>query len=140
MHYFSNILGNCPLKIKGRLIRSPVCLSVYPFLYPPLTAFEPTDGFHEIQHGCHPTEGGLDAIVSNPTASTLFKWRIFRLLRWMQNQYQSALDYEGLSSVTIVGRQKSTVVKKLTSLLGPILEQDWDARVPIVVQQWSPGT
>jgi hypothetical protein len=30
-------------------------------------------------------EGDFDSIIFNPVASTIQKWRTFKLLRWMQN-------------------------------------------------------
>jgi hypothetical protein len=34
------------------------------------------------------------AMLLNPIASTIPKWRTFRLLRWMQNFHQSTLDHD----------------------------------------------
>jgi hypothetical protein len=36
--------------------------------------------FYEIQQGSHAVEGGVDAIIFNPVASTIPKWRTFKLL------------------------------------------------------------
>jgi hypothetical protein len=38
----------------------------------------------------------------NTLASTVPKWQTFILLKWVQNLHLSALDFEGLSSVTMV--------------------------------------
>jgi hypothetical protein len=49
--------------------------------------------FHEIQHGGHATEGEVDAVIFNLVASTVPKWKTFKLLRWTQNLYQSAREH-----------------------------------------------
>jgi hypothetical protein len=49
--------------------------------------------FHEMRYGGHATEGDLDAILFNPVASTIPKWWMFKLLRWMQNVHQSMWDH-----------------------------------------------
>jgi hypothetical protein len=41
------------------------------------------------KQGGHATEGGLDAIISKPVASTILTGKEFELLRWMQNQNHS---------------------------------------------------
>jgi hypothetical protein len=46
-----------------------------------------------MRYGGHATEGDLDAILFNPVASTIPKWRMFKLLRWMQNVHQSMWDH-----------------------------------------------
>jgi hypothetical protein len=35
-----------------------------------------------------------DVTLRNSVASNIKKWRTFRLLRWMQNLYQSTWDHE----------------------------------------------
>jgi hypothetical protein len=50
--------------------------------------------FYEIRHRGLVIEGDVDVIIFNAIASTILKWT-FRLLRWVQNLYQSAFDYEG---------------------------------------------
>jgi hypothetical protein len=42
----------------------------------------------------HAIEVDLDAILSNPVASTSPKWRTFKLLRLMQDLHQSTCDHE----------------------------------------------
>jgi hypothetical protein len=37
-------------------------------------------------------ECDLDVILFNPVASTIQKWRMFRLLRWNKNLYHSTRD------------------------------------------------
>jgi hypothetical protein len=37
----------------------------------------------EILYGCDDVEGDLDAILFNPFASTIPKWWVLKLLRWM---------------------------------------------------------
>jgi hypothetical protein len=54
----------------------------------PIT-FETLIDFHEIQHGSHATEDDLESIFLIPIALTIPKWLKFKLLRWMQNWYQS---------------------------------------------------
>jgi hypothetical protein len=44
-------------------------------------------------------EDDLDYIPHNPIASTIPKWRTFKLLRWMQNLHQSAWDLDILCNV-----------------------------------------
>jgi hypothetical protein len=44
---------------------------------------------YEIQHGGHAIEGDLNAIIVNAVATTVSKWWMFKLLRWMQNLHQS---------------------------------------------------
>jgi hypothetical protein len=55
--------------------------------------FEPVSRFYKIRRG-HAIEDDLDAILFNPAASTIPKWRTFKLLRWMQNLYQLTWDHE----------------------------------------------
>jgi hypothetical protein len=38
----------------------------------------------EILYGDDDIEGDLDSILLNPVASTITKWRTFKLLRWAQ--------------------------------------------------------
>jgi hypothetical protein len=38
-------------------------------------------GLHEIQQGGHVIEGDLDIVFLSPVASTIPKWRTFKLLR-----------------------------------------------------------
>jgi hypothetical protein len=38
----------------------------------------------EIFYGGDDTEDNLDSILFNPVASTIPKWRTFKLLRWVQ--------------------------------------------------------
>jgi hypothetical protein len=38
----------------------------------------------EIFYGDDDTEGDLESILFNPVASTVSKWRTFKLLRWAQ--------------------------------------------------------
>jgi hypothetical protein len=47
-----------------------------------------------IQYGGHSIEGDLDPIILNPIASTIPKWLIFKLLRWMQNLHQLTWNHE----------------------------------------------
>jgi hypothetical protein len=69
---------------------------------PPLIAFELTN-FHKLRQGDHATEDDIDTITVNPIASTILKWQLFKLLRWMQTaHHQSAMVYEGLNLVTMV--------------------------------------
>jgi hypothetical protein len=63
------------------IVSLPVCGSL-------LTTFEPISRFYEIQYGDNTIEGDLDAILSNPVASTIPKWRTFKFLRWIQNLHQ----------------------------------------------------
>jgi hypothetical protein len=42
----------------------------------------------EILYGGDAIEGDLDAILSNAVASTIPKWRTFKLLRWVQLLYR----------------------------------------------------
>jgi hypothetical protein len=65
----------------------PVCLS-------PLSTFEPVGNFYEIYYGGRAIEGDLNAIIFNPVASTILKWQIFILLRWMQKLHQSMQNHE----------------------------------------------
>jgi hypothetical protein len=74
-----------------------------------LITFAPID-VHEIQHGDHAIEGNLGAMIFYPIPSTIFKWPRFKLLRWMKNLHQSALDYQGLSSVTILGLHRNPLL------------------------------
>jgi hypothetical protein len=39
--------------------------------------------FHETQQRGHAVEGDLDAIIFNPVASKIPKWRTFKLVRWV---------------------------------------------------------
>jgi hypothetical protein len=55
-------------KIKSRLIKSPVCLSVCPSFLKRLV------DFHEIWQGGNAIQGDLAAITSNPITSTILKW------------------------------------------------------------------
>jgi len=48
--------------------------------------------FYETQQGDHVNEDDLDATIFNPVASTIPKWRTFKLLRWIQNSHQSTQD------------------------------------------------
>jgi hypothetical protein len=73
-------------------MRSPVCLSVC--LCPPLITFESIGRFYEPSEGGHANKGDLDAVLFNPVPSTIPKWRTLKLLRWMQNLYQSTWDHE----------------------------------------------
>jgi hypothetical protein len=57
---------------------------------------------HENQQGGHAIECDPDAIIFNPIASTILKWRTFKLLRWMQNLHQSALGYKGITLISVV--------------------------------------
>jgi hypothetical protein len=50
--------------------------------------------FYEIQYGGHAIEGDLETVLINPVPSTIPKWRMFKLLRWMQNSHQSTWDHE----------------------------------------------
>jgi hypothetical protein len=45
--------------------------------------------FYELQLGGHATEAEVHAILSNPLASAIPKWQALKLLRGMQNMYQS---------------------------------------------------
>jgi hypothetical protein len=90
-----------------------VCLSV---CVSPLITFEPVGRFYEIQQEGHATEGDLDSISFNNIASTILKWVMFRLLRWIQNLHHSSLDFLGSGLVTIV-------MSQCVSLLGLIVEQ-----------------
>jgi hypothetical protein len=38
----------------------------------------------EILYGCDDIEEDLDSMLLNPAASTILKWRTFKLLRWTQ--------------------------------------------------------
>jgi hypothetical protein len=58
---FAPFLAYIPLKMKGRLIRSPVCLP----MCPPVLLNHLVD-FHEIQQGGHIIEGDLDVIFFIP--------------------------------------------------------------------------
>jgi hypothetical protein len=70
-------------------MRSPSCLCVC-HIYQPLN--QKVD-FYEIQYGNYTIENGLDAIF-NPVASTIQKWRTFKLLRWKQKFHQWKWDDE----------------------------------------------
>jgi hypothetical protein len=60
----------------------------------PITHFEPVNRFfHELQYGGYVIEGDLNAIIFNPVASNIPKWRTFKLLRWIQNLHQSTWDH-----------------------------------------------
>jgi hypothetical protein len=50
--------------------------------------------FYEIQYGDHAIEDDLEAVLFNPVSSTITKWQMFKLLRWMQNLHQSMWDHE----------------------------------------------
>jgi hypothetical protein len=66
---------------------------------PPIT-FKPFSiFFYEIQQ-VHAIEGDLNAMLLNPVVSTIPKWWMFRLLRWMQNLHQSTWDNEILYAIT----------------------------------------
>jgi hypothetical protein len=75
--------------------------------------------FHEV----HATEGDLEDMF-NPTASIILKWRMIELLRWMQNLYQLALDYQGLSLHHCCAAHESVVVKLSVSLLQQSVKQN----------------
>jgi hypothetical protein len=57
--------------------------------------------FHESLQGHHAIEGDLDAMF-NPKALAILNWWRFKVLRWMQNLHQSALDYQGLRLVIYI--------------------------------------
>jgi hypothetical protein len=38
----------------------------------------------DILYGAHDIEDDLDSIILNPVASTISKWRTFKVLRWAQ--------------------------------------------------------
>jgi hypothetical protein len=71
-----------------------VCLSL---CFPSIT-FDQNGRFYEIQQRGNAIEGDLHAIHFNPVAETIKKWRVFKLLRWMKNLYQSTWDYGILHS------------------------------------------
>jgi hypothetical protein len=62
----------------------------------PLSTFEPSDRFYEIQNGVHDIEDDLNAKIVNPVTLTIPKWRTFKLLTWMQNVHQPTWDHEFL--------------------------------------------
>jgi hypothetical protein len=70
-------------------MRSPCCLCVDP---PSSTFGQLVHVFLRFEYGGHAIE--CDVIISNPVASTITKWRTFRLLRWMKNLHQSMRDHE----------------------------------------------
>jgi hypothetical protein len=57
-----------------------LCLSVI--------TFETTSRFYDIQYRGHAIEDDLGAVMFNPVASTIPKWRTFKLLRGIQNLHQ----------------------------------------------------
>jgi hypothetical protein len=87
------------MKGKRRCIRKPLCLSVW---VSPLITLNQLVGFHGLQLRGHSIEGDFDVIVLI-IASSILIWRRFKLLSWLQNIHQSALDYQGLSLVSTVG-------------------------------------
>jgi hypothetical protein len=68
------------LKEMYAYMRSPSCLCVCP-----LSTSETIGKFYEIQYGGQAIEDDLKAISFHPVASTIPKWRTFKLLRWVQN-------------------------------------------------------
>jgi hypothetical protein len=80
-------------------MKPPVCLTIC--VSPPYL-FDQFIDFHEIEQGSHVIQDDFYAIISNPIALTILKWRRFKLLRWMQKLHQSAFDYKALSLVTMV--------------------------------------
>jgi hypothetical protein len=71
---------------------SPVCLPVCVF---PLATSEPIRRLSSDSDGGHATEGEIDYIIFNATASRILEWWRFIFLWWMQNVHQSALGYQG---------------------------------------------
>jgi hypothetical protein len=55
-----------------------------------------------MQQGDHAIEGEVNSIIFNPITSTILKWWRFEHLRWIQNLHHLAVDYQGLSLVTMV--------------------------------------
>jgi hypothetical protein len=66
------------------------CLWVCPII------IQPTDRYYEIKYRRCAIEGDLEAIKFNPVASTIQKWRKFKIQRWIQNFHQLTWDYETL--------------------------------------------
>jgi hypothetical protein len=60
--------------------------------------------FHKIEQEGRIIEGDRDTIILNRMAWTVLKYQRFKFMGWMQNIRQSALDYQGLSMVTMVTR------------------------------------
>jgi hypothetical protein len=87
-----------------------ICLSVS--VYPVIT-FEPLSRFYEIQYGGHAIERDLDSTRFIPVASTIPKWRMFKLLRWMQNFPQSMRDHETLFADRLIIRGWTTFNKTI---------------------------
>jgi hypothetical protein len=59
----------------------------------PPNKFSANEIFCDVRLECHSIEGDLDAILSCPVASTIPKWRTFRLLSWVQSVQQSMWDH-----------------------------------------------
>jgi hypothetical protein len=90
--YFSKIhVSLLSIKRKVSLTRSRFC----PPVCVPLTTFEPVSSLWNLtRRSCHwrwPRRRTF-----NPVASTIPKWRTFKILRWMQNLHKSIWDHQVL--------------------------------------------
>jgi hypothetical protein len=87
---------------------------VYQWVYPPPhQLLKQLVDLYKIELGDHAIEGDLDAIISNVVAATIPKWRMFNLVRWIQNWHQSTQDHEILNC----GRSSEDEKLLLTSTL-----------------------
>jgi hypothetical protein len=50
-------------------------------MFPPYEVLNQLVDLYEIEQGYHAIEGNLDAIIFNPLATTIQKWRTFKLLK-----------------------------------------------------------
>jgi hypothetical protein len=66
--------------------------------------FELLVDFHEIQQ-----RGNPDTIIFNPITWTILKWE-FQTSDVAANVHKSALDYQGLSSLTIVEAHRNSLL------------------------------
>jgi hypothetical protein len=64
------------LKAKYMFMRSPSCLSVYPY-----QLLNQLVDFYEIQYRGHALEGDQEAIIFNVVTVIILKWQMFKLLR-----------------------------------------------------------
>jgi hypothetical protein len=62
----------------------------------PYQIFNRLVDFYDIQQGGHAIEGNRGAIICNPVASTVPKWRTLRILRWMQILHKSMWNHRNV--------------------------------------------